>query len=385
MLAWAIWLIREVLPPFLVSVALALLLDPLLDRMEARGMRRAAAVALVFSLLLGVFFGLLAYVVPLAIGQVSDLLQNLSSYGTRLEAPLRNWLVEHEEQLRRLNLPVSVTELQQQYGSQVVSAVQGLLRNLFTTLQASAGALGWAVIVPIVTLYLMLDLDRMRERVFHLVPAHRRDTVMSLVSRVGDVFTAYLRGLTAICCCFGLTLYLVLGLGFRLPYALILGLVAAVLYAVPYLGQLALLLAAVAVSWATGHALPYVGGVAIAVVAVGQLYDQLITPRVIGRQVGIHPVLGLFALTVGGHLFGLGGMVVAVPVAASVRVVLIHLFPRLVEPLPSEVYGAGKVGREGEYPHPGPDTATGSTGADRSSGGETEGRPPGYPDRAAGD
>jgi len=68
-------------------------------------------------------------------------------------------------------------------------------------------------------------------------------------------------------------------------------------------------------------------------VLVGQLFDQLITPRVIGKSGGLHPVIGLFALMVGGHLFGLPGMVMAVPVAASLRIVLLHLFPRLGEPL----------------------------------------------------
>jgi predicted PurR-regulated permease PerM len=143
-----------------------------------------------------------------------------------------------------------------------------------------------------------------------------------------------LRGLTALCLCFGVTVYLVLALVFGLPYALILGLSAVVLYAVPYLGQFTLLAAGALVAWVTGRSPAHIILVAVSLVVVGQIFDQLITPRVIGKQVGLHPVLGLFALMVGGQLLGPLGMIIAVPVAASVRVVLIQLFPRLAEPIP---------------------------------------------------
>lgn len=331
---WFLWRISEVLPPFVVSVALALLLDPVLDRLQQRGLPRWAAVTLAFGLFMALFFGVLAYIVPLAIGQVADLLKNLDLYSARLQSAVGDLLERNESVLRRLNLPVSLHELQQQYGGQLTGWLQLLLQRAFVSLQISAGMLGWVLVVPIVTLYLLIDLDRIHRRLIHLVPPQHREAASVTARKVGNVFSAYLRGLTGICVAYGAMLILVLGFGFRLPYALILGIVGAVLYAVPYLGQMALLVSGCIVAWASGHNATYVGGVAIALVAIGQLFDQLVTPRVVGRQVGLHPVLGLFALMVGGHLFGLGGMVLAVPVAACLRVVLIDLYPRLGEALP---------------------------------------------------
>ncbi len=338
---WFLWRISEVLPPFIVSTALALLLDPVLDRLQRRGLPRWAAVTLSFGLFLALFFGVLAYVVPLAIGQVADLLNNLDLYSTRLQGAVGDLLERNELVLRRLNLPVSLHELQQQYGGQITGWLQLLLQRAFVSLQISAGMLGWVLVVPIVTLYLLIDLDRIHRRLNHLVPPQHREATSATARKVGNVFSAYLRGLTGICVAYGAMLILVLGIGFRLPYALILGIVGAVLYAVPYLGQMALLVSGCIVAWASGHNATYVGGVAIALIAVGQLFDQLVTPRVVGRQVGLHPVLGLFALMVGGHLFGLGGMVLAVPVAACLRVVLIDLYPRLGEALPDAAPGVG--------------------------------------------
>jgi predicted PurR-regulated permease PerM len=143
-------------------------------------------------------------------------------------------------------------------------------------------------------------------------------------------------------------IYLVLELGFGLRYAVVFGLSAVILYAVPYLGQVTLIVLAIFVAWVTGRNPGHMLGMAVAMFAVGQAFDQLITPRVIGRQVGLHPVLGLFALMVGGQLFGLPGMVVAVPVAASLRIVLIELFPRLSEPIPPDVAPVLEAPAKGE-------------------------------------
>jgi predicted PurR-regulated permease PerM len=127
-----------------------------------------------------------------------------------------------------------------------------------------------------------------------------------------------------------------LALLFRLPYALMIALVSGVLYAVPYIGGAATIAIAALVAVATQHGTGFILGVVVAVLVVQQLFDQIITPRVVGGLVGLHPVVSLFALTAGGQLFGLPGLIFAVPVAASVQVVLTSLWPELAEPLPAE-------------------------------------------------
>ncbi len=332
--AWLIWLLADVLTPFVIAVVLALLLDPLHDRIQARGVPRGVAVGLTFLVFMAVFVGFVAFLVPLTVGQVADLVRNADAYLEKVRSALDGWIASNGGLLRRFNLPPSTTELWSRYGGDATTAAQALLQRVFEVLQASAGKLSWLVIVPLVTLYLLFDLDRARERLIFLLPEERRVRVVALSAKVGGVFAAYVRGLVAICACYGLVVYLALEVGFHLPYALILGMAAAALYAVPYLGQLALIAAAVIVAWATGHSNAALVWVGVSLFGIGQLFDQLITPRVIGKQVGLHPVLGLFALMVGGQLFGPLGMVVAVPVAASMRVVLAELFPKLTAPIP---------------------------------------------------
>lgn len=334
LLAWGVWLVRDVLPPFLIALLLTLLLDPVLDRIQRFGIPRWGAVALTFTVFLALFVGLVVFIVPRAGTQISELVNNMGHYRIRLQTVMDHWTTDNAELLRRMHLPETWSGLWQQNQDRIAGYLQVAVQGVFETLQASVGRLGWLIIVPIVTLYLLMDLENIKARVGHLIPSRHRGEVVEIGTKVGRVFAAYLRGLFLICAAYGLCIYLLLVLGFELQYALILGLSGAVLYAVPYLGQLILIGVACAVGWATGKSVTHVVLMGVGLLLVGQVFDQLITPRVIGKQVGLHPVLGLFALMVGGQLFGLMGMVVAVPVAASVRVVLIHLYPRLGEPLP---------------------------------------------------
>ncbi len=354
-LAACMWLIREVLPPFLVAAVLALLLDPLLGRMQRWGVPRALAVGLTFLAFLGLFFGAVAFVVPKLVGQVADLVRNIDDYGVRAEALVSAWLYRFEPTLRSLNLPPTLPDLWTEYQGQITGYLQVLLQHVFQALQASAARLGWVLVIPIVTLYLLADLEKLKARIYHLLSARYRDVVVELATKVGLVVAAYLRGLTMICLAYGLAVYLILAFGYRLPYALILGLLAGALYAVPYLGQLTVLAGACAVAWANGSGGGEIFSAAVTLVLIGQIFDQWITPRVIGSQVGLHPVLGLFALMVGAQLFGLTGMVIAVPVAASIRVVLVELFPQLAEPIPpvtSKISHLKKVMAANEAPEP---------------------------------
>lgn len=334
LLAAGVWLVRDVLPPFVIAAALALLLDPVLGRMQRAGMPRWAAVGITFLAFVAILFGSMAVLVPLAVNQLSELIRNLPQYTAQLQSLADDWALKNAALLQRLHLPPSLSDLSRDYQQDISRYAQVFLERVFQSLQASAGLLGWLVIVPIVTLYLLADLNSLRTRVAYLIPDRHRDTVVGLAVQVSRVFGAYLRGLSALCLCYGFIVYLVLEIGVHLNYALVLGLLAVVLYAVPYLGQLTLVLAAVLTAWVTGKSPGQIIGLVVAILVVGQLFDQVITPRVIGKQVGLHPVIGIFALMVGGQLFGLMGMVIAVPVAASVRVVLIQLFPRLSEPIP---------------------------------------------------
>lgn len=164
-------------------------------------------------------------------------------------------------------------------------------------------------------------------------------------SDVGGVFSDYLRGLLIVCALYGVTTIGVLyGLSIfhhsLAQYALLVGAAAGVLFAVPYLGSLTTALVTFIVAYAAAagdhqSGLAF-GGIAVgATLVVNQVFDNVVTPRVVGGGVGLHPILALFALVIGGELFGITGMLLSVPIAGSVQAILFRLYPRLTKPTPA--------------------------------------------------
>jgi predicted PurR-regulated permease PerM len=335
-LAAFLYLVRDVLPPFLIAFAIASLLDPLLVRMQRRGWSRRAATTVVFVFFLMIFAGVALVLIPAAVRQAAEFAGNMPAYYAELTHRAQEALAAHRQLLARLRMPTTSNEILARYQSQITHALQTLASRLLQFFAGSVSKLAWMAIIPIVTFYLLQEIDPLRARVVHLVPARHRSRFLEMSERVGAVFSGYVRGLIIVCAGFAVVMGVVLTLVFRLPYALMIALVSGVLYAVPYVGGAATIAIAALVAVATQHGTGFVLGVVVAVLVVQQLFDQVITPRVVGGLVGLHPVVSLFALTAGGQLFGLPGMILAVPVAASVQVVLTSLWPELAEPLPAE-------------------------------------------------
>jgi hypothetical protein len=207
------------------------------------------------------------------------------------------------------------------------------LESFSTFLLGLVPNLIWLVLVPLVAFYGIVDYHRIFAKLLLLTPKQSRDEVRGIASEVTVVFSKYLRGLGLICLLNMLATLVVLFLfPATRPYAAALGLIAGVLYAVPYLGAICStgLIALVALSSPDGGGVAMMLWVTLAMVALHQLFfDQVLAPRILGGHVGLHPILSILALMTGSTLFGIGGMLLAVPVAASVQIVVLHLVPRL--------------------------------------------------------
>lgn len=156
---------------------------------------------------------------------------------------------------------------------------------------------------------------------------------------IGHIFSEYLRGLLIVSALYDvMTLLLLLGLSLFHPdiagYALLVAVAGDLLYSVPYLGPLVTALITFLVAFAAGGIGFGFAGVG-ATLVLNQIFDNIITPRIVGGGVGLHPVMSLFALTLGGALFGLWGLLLSVPIAASLQAILFRLFPKLTTPTPT--------------------------------------------------
>jgi predicted PurR-regulated permease PerM len=291
------------------------------------------AVAVTFTSFLAIFVGALIVFVPMAVSQSALLGSNIQVYYDEVVKGVtqRNYPVVSRlmATLRRYHIPSpTADQLLKQYQADIGIYLRQLLDYLLLVVRNSASRLIWVVIIPIVTLYLLIDFEHMRQAAYERIPAAHREATLRIIAAVGKVFMSYLRGLFTVCLAYGIALGIILGFCFRLPYAAVLALAGGILYAVPYIGPIATIGIAAMVAWATSEGDSWrtamVAGTAL---IMNEVFDFVITPRVLSKEVGLHPILNIFALMVGGSLFGFIGLILAVPVAASIKTVIDALWP----------------------------------------------------------
>jgi predicted PurR-regulated permease PerM len=329
-LLWYVYAVRVIWPPIIAAFLIAVVLDPLVDHLENRGWRRGVATGAIFL----IFFGFLAlvamYAVPVLIAQSKDVSRQLHGM---FQDPFRpNLVLPAKQILHRMHAPSAIRDPIVRWARVGTTRLSHSLEIVSGFLFENAPSLIWVVIVPVVTFYALADFHLIYAKGLLLVPRAHRAAVQSVVSDVTTIFSKYVRGLISVCTLNALATGLVLTL-FHLPYALVLGLIAGTLYAVPYVGpvlNVALIGLLALVTTTPGRALIIV----VCLVLLHQvLFDQVITPRMLGRQVGLHPILAIIALLSGSALAGPAGMLIAVPLAASVQIIVVHLVPKLGQEL----------------------------------------------------
>ncbi len=348
-----------VITPFVIGLVLALLLDPLADFLVKRGLSRAPAAGLIFALFLVILFGIGWLTIPPLISQAASLAENGPTYIAGLQKSAQEFLTKNHT-VGPFTLPTNLDAI----GEDLSRRASGLVREgsgrVVTVLVGSATFVIDLVLTLILAFYFLVDIDRLKARLFFLAPQKSRKMMAQIGGDIGGVFSDYLRGLLIVCGLYGVfTIALLYGLGVvhhaMWQYALLVGAAAGVLYAVPYIGAIAtaLITFLVAFAAATGD---HASGLAFGGIALGgtlllnQIFDNVVTPRVVGGGVGLNPIASLFALVIGGALFGLPGLLLSVPLAGSIQVVLFRLFPRLTEPTPRpflEAQGVPPDEREG--------------------------------------
>jgi predicted PurR-regulated permease PerM len=322
LLAYMAYTVREIWLPLGLAFLIAMMLDPVVDRMELRGWSRAWASTFIFGSFLIIVGGLAFLAVPYATSELNTL-----QTGFERHFPDSSHIGLFKS-FRHLGLSPSLSNA----SVTVVETARSSLErssNSFSDYGMSLIAnLIWIVIVPIVAYYALRDFHTILGKSLLLVPPQRRDLIKTIVTEVTGVFAKYLRGLAIVSALNGIaTAVLLIAIG--VPGGLVVGAIAGLLYGVPYLGAL--------ITLALTGAVAFVGGGPdLAILAVGLsvllhqiVFDQIISPRVLGAQVGLHPILSIIALLSGHLLLGIPGMILAVPVAACIQIAVLAIIPKL--------------------------------------------------------
>jgi predicted PurR-regulated permease PerM len=328
-----------VMTPFLIGLALALMLEPLKDWLHARlHIPRLLAVCLVFTALLVLIAVVVYYGIPAVITQATSLMTNGPGFVERIREGVNTFLAHHRH-IATYSLPKNFNALTSKIGVQLGQLLQNSSGSIAGYLLGSMQALLDILVGLIVTFYLLLDLERLRARAFYIIPASWRGTMDQICSAVGHVFSGYLRGVLTVAVLFAIsTTAIIYGMSLAhrplAGYALLIGVVAGIISVIPYLGALTTGLLLFLVAFPLGGLGFGVLGLAL-IAAQEQVYDNIITPRIVGGRVGLHPLLALFSIFLFGHMFGFWGLLLGSPIAGSIQAVLYQFFPHLQHATPA--------------------------------------------------
>ncbi len=310
-----LWFLGDVLMPFVLGAAIAYFIDPVADKLEDWGLTRAAATALITVVAILLFVLMMLLVVPALINQLIDLLDILPQLFKDLRAFVDQRfpsLMERDSSAHQTLLTIIDT-----LKSRAVEVLQTVLGSALSALNIVI----LLVIVPVVSVYLLLDWDRMIAKIDGLLPRDHAPVIRKLASEIDQTLASFIRGMGTVCLILG-TYYAVALMLAGLQFGLIVGFIAGLVTFIPYLG--ALIGGALAIGlalfqfWGDWAQIGLIAGI----FAVGQVIEgNFLTPKLVGSSVGLHPVWLLLALSVFGALFGFVGMLVAVPVAAAMGVV----------------------------------------------------------------
>lgn len=327
---WLLYLLAPVLTPFLTGAALAYLGDPLVDRLEARGLGRTGAVLVVFSLLFVSGLAAMLVLVPLLQEQIEVLIAKTP----QLIAWIQHQVVPRLSAVPGLDADaINFQDLRQtmvDHWETVGSALRAVVANVFSSGQLVLGWLAYFTLIPVVTFYLLRDWDVLIERMHELIPRRIEPKVTELIAECDAVLAQFVRGQLLVM--LALTVVYTSGLLLiGLDLAVLVGLTAGVFTVVPYLGTIIGIGAAGVAAFIQFQDVLHVAYVG-AVFGVAQVIEGMVlAPILVGERIGLHPVAVIFAIMAGGQLFGFMGVLLALPVAAVVVVFLRHAHERYLQ------------------------------------------------------
>lgn len=334
-LLWILDTTGFLLAPFVLAVILAYMLDPLVDRMEGRRVGRSLAILLLILPVL-VLLGLaLVLGLPALATQIGGIIQETPEFLARLA----NWLEATQEGLLLVDIPLleedvllerlrsvdagAVMAFLEERKEGIVSGIWSGVLGFGRGLGSFLTIIGYTVLTPVLTFYLLRDYDGLKVKVAELIPVRARSGVLTLAGEYDHLLSRYLRGQITVALILGLITTLGL-LVFRFPNAILLGVLVAVFSVVPYLGLILSLIPALFIALVSGNVGFSLLTIALVYGGSQALEGAVISPRIVGESVGLHPVWVVLALAVSGFFLGFVGLLIAVPLAVGVKLLVVR-------------------------------------------------------------
>jgi len=323
-LIWLMNLLENVTIILTVAFFLAYIMNPAVNRMERGGVSRSVASLALLLTGLMLFVVFLLFFIPSVVGEIALFARAAPKYIVTLESKAE-WL----SQQLGVTIPQTPGELQQlilerwrQILPQLADPMAKIASVVFSSTMSIISFLFYALLVPIITYYIMVSFEYIRSAIKELIPPDARPSIIKHLNQIDLVLASFVRGQLTV----SIILAILYSIGFVLigiDLAIVLGVTSGLLFIIPYFGTMIGIVGGSLMALAKNGDFIHVSYVLGWIVFVQLLESYVITPRIVGHAIGLNPVIYILALIVGGNLFGLAGMLLAIPVTAVLKVLLV--------------------------------------------------------------
>jgi len=319
LIVWFVIRAQAMFFPFIVAFALAYIFDPVADFFEARKVPRTLITLVLLILTFGLVFLVGLILIPSMVEEIQELIGRIPGMANQFSLFVKESLPEALEKLK-----INPEKFQQALMLEVPERFQAVLANILKGISGIGALLNHVfniILIPILTFYLLKDFDRIKEWIFDLIPKKHRSACYFYAWRMNRILGGYLRGQFIACTIVAILTGTGLAL-FGIPFAIILGFMTGILNIIPIIGFYASFGLVMLSAFFTPNVIPSMLKIAAVFLSVQAIDSYVITPRIVGGRVGLHPVAVIIAVLVFARFLGVWGLIVGVPAAALIKFLL---------------------------------------------------------------
>lgn len=325
---WVLYLYRgkiiALLSPFIISLIIAYLLNPVVVLLQKQKVPRGISVMIIYLAFFSLIFVSVAKLIPIIENEITRLESLLPEYTTIVN----DYILNINDQIDRLELPEGIQTTIQDNTKALEQALLNFIKSLPQIGFNLAATAFQIFLVLVLTFYSLRDFYLIRDTFLKFISPKRQQKVIKVMGEIDYSLGSYIRGQLIVCTFIGILTYLWLRI-IGVEFALLLGVVAGITNIIPYFGPWIGAVPSVLVALFTSPMLAV--KVIIGITVIQQIESSVVAPQVIGKKMGMHPLMVLFSLLAGGRFFGVIGMIIGVPTVAVIRILiknfLIHYFP----------------------------------------------------------
>jgi predicted PurR-regulated permease PerM len=311
-ISWLLLTIKSILSPFIFSAIIAYLFSPVILKLEKFGLTRSTSSAIILILFFTILATIFTNLLPSLFLELSHFLKKLPTYIDNLLIKISSFL----------NIGLKDQLIDSGNVSEILSFSDNIFSNIANSTNVAIDVVASFAITPIITFYFLKDWEKMISSIQKYLPTKYKKRIGEVVTDVDQVISRYLRGQLTVCLILSLIYSISLNyLG--LNYGFLIGIITGILSFIPYVGMLIGVSSAYIVALFQWGFIPMYFGLIAIIFIIGQIVESnYFTPKLVGDQVGIHPVWIIFGLFVFGILFGFIGLLMAIPLTAISKILL---------------------------------------------------------------